>query len=78
MDLNFSQLSQLLVMLGALTYHWIKTQTKLKELELRIAMLGQRLTSVEKIDDKILEKLDALSEQINSLKIDIIQKQDKE
>lgn len=75
--MTFSQLLQILAIGGGLIWHWIETQKKLRELDIRLVSLEQRLNSVEKIDDKIMDKLDAISEQINELKIDLSNKQDR-
>lgn len=64
-------------MLGALTYHWIITQSRLREIEVKIVMLEEKLQHVEKIDDRIYEKLESISEQINEIKISLNNKQDK-
>lgn len=77
MEIGFSQMLQLLAMLGGLIWHWIETQKKLRELDIRLVSLEQRLNSVEKIDDKIMDKLDAISEQINELRIELNNKQDR-
>lgn len=77
MEMTFSQLLQILAIGGGLIWHWIETQKKLRELDIRLVSLEQRLNSVEKIDDKIMDKLDAISEQINELKIDLSNKQDR-
>lgn len=48
-----------------------KLMSKIKELELRVAMM-------EKQDDKILMKLDKIADQIADIKEDLSYKQDKQ
>lgn len=68
---------QLIVIVGGFLIHWIRTQTKLKELDVRLAQLEYRLNSVEKIDEKIWDKLTQISDSISELKIEINNKQNK-
>ncbi len=50
---------------------YVKLMTKIKELEIR-------LNSVEKQDDKIINKLDLIAEAISEIKIEMQNKQDRE
>lgn len=75
--ISFSMVIQLLVVLGGLAGVWNRVQVKLRELDMKLLLLETRINSVEKIDEKILDKLDQISEQINDLKIELNNKQDK-
>lgn len=77
MEISFAQVWQIILTVAAILYHWYATMSKLKELEIRLVALEQRLNAVEKVDDKIMEKLEAISNQINELRIDLNNKQDK-
>lgn len=72
-----SQVLELLIFLGGLAALWIKYQIKMKELEMRIISIEQKMQIVEKQDDKILEKLDHISEQITGIKIEMQNKEDR-
>lgn len=77
MEISFAQVWQIILTVAAILYHWYATMSKLKELEIRLVALEQRLNAVEKVDDKIMAKLEAISEQINDLRIDLNNKVDK-
>lgn len=77
MEFNVNGLLQLVAIVGGFLGVWIRTQMKLKELDLRLATLEFRLNSVEKIDEKIWDKLTDISDAINELKIEINNKQNK-
>lgn len=49
---------------GAMIGGYVKLMTKIKELEIRLAQ-------VEKQDDKILEKLESIAEDIGDIKIEM-------
>lgn len=49
---------------------WSKMQVKIKELEVR-------LNAQEKNDNRIMEKLDRIGEDINDIKLDLQNKQDR-
>ena len=76
--ISFSMVIQLLVVLGGLAGVWNRVQVKLRELDMKLLLLETRINSVEKIDEKILDKLDQISEQLSDLKIELNNKQDKQ
>lgn len=77
MEFISSQLMQFLILVGGLVSVWVKTQTKLRELDIKIVGIENKIAAVEKQDDKIMEKLEHISEQLNQLKIDLNNKQDR-
>ena len=62
---------------GGLVGIWVKTQTKLKELEMRMIAIEADVAHEEKQNEKILDKLDSISNQINEIKIELQNKQDR-
>ena len=60
-----------IVALGRLIQLYSTISTKLKELELRVNM-------VERQDDRILNKLDDIAEDLQQIKLDLKDKQDRE
>lgn len=77
MEITVSQLLQLLVFLGAIVLHWTRTQVSLRALEVKIAMIENSIQQMQKEDDKIMAKLDSISDQINELRIELNNKQDR-
>lgn len=64
-------ISQAIVLIGTAIAMYIRTTTKIKEIDIRLYMQ-------ERQDSLILEKLDTISEQITELRIDMQNKKDKE
>ena len=62
---------QAIAILGGLITIYVKTTLKIKELEIRVAM-------IEKEDDYINEKLDKIERAINNLAIQLQNKKDRE
>lgn len=77
MEISLSILVQLVIVLASIAGIYSKIQVKLRELDMKMLLLETRINSVEKTDEKILDKLDEISEQINDLKIQLNNKQDK-
>lgn len=70
-DLYIFLLGQAITIVIGLVSIYVKVSLKLKELEIRVAV-------VEKKDDQISEKLDKITSQLNNLCIQINNKQDRE
>jgi hypothetical protein len=64
-------IGQAITILTVVIGFYVKTTTKLRELELRISM-------AEKQDDQVLEKLIQISTQITDLRIEMQNKQDRD
>lgn len=62
---------QAIAILGGLITIYVKTTLKIKELEIRVAM-------IEKEDARMMEKLDKIERAINNLAIALHNKQDRE
>lgn len=76
-DMELSQIIETLLFLGGIIAVWVKVQTKLKELEMRMQALESQLSHVEQQDNRIMSKLDDISDQITELKIKLNDKQDR-
>lgn len=62
---------QAIIVFGAVLTFYTRTQTRLKEIELR-------LTLVEKHDDDIMRKLEEIKTVVTDLRIELSQKQDRD
>jgi hypothetical protein len=60
-----------ITVIGFVIHFYTKTQTRLREIEIR-------LNAVEKIDDAIMRKLDDIYDEITELKIAIHNKKDRD
>jgi septal ring factor EnvC (AmiA/AmiB activator) len=69
---------QLLLFAGAIVGIYVRMQTKLKELDMRMSAIEQEVAHTQKQDDKIMVKLDQISEQIFEVKIQLNNKQDRD
>jgi len=72
-----SNVIEVLVFLTALLSGYIKLQTKIKELEMRIISMEHDFASQEKHDEKVMQKLDDISNQIMQVRIQMENKQDR-
>lgn len=70
-NLVFFLVGQAVAILTGLIGIYVKVSLKLKELEIRVAV-------VEKQDDQISRKLDTIATQISNLSIQLQNKQDRE
>ncbi len=70
-DLVLFLVGQAIAILIGLISIYVKVSLKLKELEIRVAV-------VEKHDDQINKKLDTICNQLNALTIQLQNKQDRE
>ena len=70
-DVTTFLVGQAIAILGGLITIYVKTTLKIKELEIRVAM-------IEKEDDYINEKLDKIERAINNLAIQLQNKKDRE
>lgn len=69
---------EVLAFSGALITAYVRLQMKIKEIEMNILAINEKLKSVEKQDDKIMEKLDKIFGEINEIKLQMQLKVDKE
>ncbi len=74
---SFDLVIEVLLFGGTLVGVYVHIRTKLKELDMRLRMMEERIKLVEKQDDKILEKLDAMTEHIMNIKVELQNKLNK-
>ena len=70
-DVVIFLVGQAIAILGGLITIYVKTTLKIKELEIRVAM-------IEKEDARMMDKLDKIERAINNLAIQLHNKQDRE
>ncbi|MBM3417429.1 MAG: hypothetical protein FJY17_00735 [Bacteroidetes bacterium] len=70
-DIGIFLIGQAVIILTGLVSIYLKVSLKLKELEIRVVV-------VEKQDDQISRKLDNITNQLNTLSIQLQNKQDRE
>lgn len=76
-EMKPSDLVEILLFFGALITLWVRLQTKLKELDMRMAAMERDLKHVESQDDRIMDKLEEISAQVQDVKIQLVNKQDR-
>ena len=76
-QLNLESIIQLIVLLGGILSLYIHLRTKLKELEMRVKMMEERVELAEKQDDKILQKLDTITDHITNIRVELQNKQSR-
>ena len=76
-SINSAQVFQFFIFAGGIIGIYVRMQTKLKELDIRLLSLESKIAHVERQDEKIMDKLDSISEQINEIKIQLQNKQDR-
>jgi hypothetical protein len=69
-EINLSNVIEILAFGVSMVVGYVKMQVKIKELEVR-------LDASEKQDNRIMEKLDRIGEDINDIKLDLQNKQDR-
>lgn len=72
-----SQVLAVLGMLGGLVGVWVNTQTKIKEIEIRMISLEKSIAHVESQDSRIEEKIDNIYAKLEKVMIALEKKQDK-
>ena len=72
-----SQVIAVLGMLGGLVGVWVNTQTKIKEIEIRMISLEKSIAHVESQDSRIEEKIDNIYAKLEKVMIALEKKQDK-
>lgn len=73
-----NELIEIFIALGALIGVYVKLQTKIKELDMKMIALEAKIISSEKQDDRIMDKLDEITDSLTELKIQINNKQDRQ
>jgi len=76
--MNPSDILEIVVFAGALIGVWVRLQTKLKELDMRMAAMEQKDKHDDNQNEKVMKKLDHISEQIFEVKIQLNNKQDRD
>jgi uncharacterized protein YoxC len=71
-------LIQFLILTGALIGVWVRLQTKLKEIDMRMTAMEQEMKHADSQNDQVMKKLDRISEQIFEVKLQLNNKQDRE
>ena len=72
-----SQVLAVLGMLGGIVGVWVNTQTKIKEIEIRMISLEKSIAHVESQDSRIEEKIDNIYAKLEKVMIALEKKQDK-
>lgn len=72
-----SQVLAVIGMLGGLVGVWVNTQTKIKEIEIRMISLEKSIAHVESQDSRIEEKIDNIYAKLEKVMIALEKKQDK-
>lgn len=75
--MEMSQVIAVLGMLGGLVGVWVNTQTKIKEIEIRMISLEKSIAHVESQDSRIEEKIDNIYAKLEKVMIALEKKQDK-
>ena len=75
--MEMSQVIAVLSLLGGIVAVWVNTQTKLKEIEMRVVAIEKMGEQAERIDERIEKKLDELQRDINKLFVMLQNKADK-
>jgi uncharacterized protein YoxC len=71
-------LIQFLILTGALIGVWVRLQTKLKEIDMRMTAMEQEMKHADSQNEQVMKKLDRISEQIFEVKLQLNNKQDRE
>lgn len=74
---TISNIIEVLFFLTAVLAGYVKLQTKIKELEMRIISMEHNFALREVRDEKVIEKLDSISEQISEVKVQLANKQNR-
>lgn len=75
--MSMEQIIAVLSLLGGIVAVWVNTQTKLKEIEMRVVAIEKMGEQAERIDERIEKKLDELQRDINKLFVMLQNKADK-
>ena len=75
--MQMEQIIAVLSLLGGIVAVWVNTQTKLKEIEMRVVAIEKMGEQAERIDERIEKKLDELQRDINKLFVMLQNKVDK-
>ena len=75
--MSMEQIIAVLSLLGGIVAVWVNTQTKLKEIEMRVVAIEKMGEQAERIDERIEKKLDELQRDINKLFVMLQNKVDK-
>lgn len=75
--MQMEQIIAVLSLLGGIVAVWVNTQTKLKEIEMRVVAIEKMGEQAERIDERIEKKLDELQRDINKLFVMLQNKADK-
>ena len=75
--MELSQVISVLSLLGGIVAVWVNTQTKLKEVEIKLISLEKQIDNSINQDNRIEEKLDTIFSKLEKIQIQLQNKQDR-
>lgn len=72
-----SQVISVISLLGGIVAVWVNTQTKLKEVEIKLISLEKQVDNVQNQDNRIEEKLDTIFAKLEKIQIQMQNKADR-
>lgn len=75
--MEMSQVISVLSLLGGIVAVWVNTQTKLKEVEIKLMSLEKQLENSSLRDGTLEKKLDTIFSKLEKIQIQLQNKQDR-
>ena len=75
--MEMSQVISVISLLGGIVAVWVNTQTKLKEVEIKLISLEKQVDNVQNQDNRIEEKLDTIFAKLEKIQIQMQNKMDR-
>ena len=75
--MEMSQVISVISLLGGIVAVWVNTQTKLKEVEIKLISLEKQVDNVQNQDNRIEEKLDTIFAKLEKIQIQMQNKADR-
>jgi hypothetical protein len=75
--MELSQVISVLSLLGGIVAVWVNTQTKLKEVEIKLMSLEKQLENSSLRDGTLEKKLDTIFSKLEKIQIQLQNKQDR-
>jgi Tfp pilus assembly protein PilN len=77
-EINVANIVEIVGLVGVLVGIYNRIAVKMKEQEMKIAALEQQVKAFEQDKHTIYKKLDVITSMLTEIKIELIQKQDRE
>jgi hypothetical protein len=77
-EINITNIIEIVGFASVMVGIYVKMQVKAKEMEMKIASLEQQIRAFEQDKHHIYKKLDQITSMLTEIKIEVIQKQDRE